>query len=99
MERAALLCAGDLILPEHLPAKVRATSEHPGSPTATTAAPAGAPDDERLGEIERTAIIQTLRKHDFNRTETARALGISRRALLYKLQRFRELGLEVDPVQ
>ena len=42
------------------------------------------------------AIVQALRKHDFNRTETARALGISRRALIYKLQRFRELGYEVD---
>jgi len=38
-----------------------------------------------------------LRKHGFNRTETAKALGISRRALLYKLQRFRELGDAVDP--
>jgi DNA-binding NtrC family response regulator len=38
-----------------------------------------------------------LRKHDFNRTETARSLGISRRSLIYKLQRMRELGYEVDP--
>ena len=30
--------------------------------------------------------------------KTARALGISRRALIYKLQRLRELGHEVDPV-
>jgi DNA-binding NtrC family response regulator len=37
-----------------------------------------------------------LRKHDFNRTETARALGISRRALTYKLQHFREAGIAVD---
>ena len=29
--------------------------------------------------------------------EIAKALGISRRALIYKLQRFRELGYEVDP--
>ena len=28
--------------------------------------------------------------------KTAKALGISRRALLYKLQRFRELGYQVD---
>jgi acetoin utilization deacetylase AcuC-like enzyme len=31
--------------------------------------------------IERQAIFQALREHHFNRTETARALGISRRAL------------------
>ncbi|MGD1090126.1 MAG: helix-turn-helix domain-containing protein [Verrucomicrobiota bacterium] len=37
-----------------------------------------------------------MRQHDFNRTETARTLGISRRALLYKLQKWRELGYSVE---
>ena len=89
VERAALLAHGELIFPEHLPAKVRAP--------ATLPPPAGPADAERLGEIERQAIVQALRKHNFNRTETAKALGISRRALIYKLQRFRELGYVVDP--
>jgi len=89
MERAALLSHGELIWPEHLPARVRGDSETP-------AAPMPAAEAERLGEIERQAIFQALRKHDFNRTETAKALGISRRALIYKLQRFRELGYDVD---
>jgi DNA-binding NtrC family response regulator len=89
MERASLLCRGELILPEHLPARVRASAETPQAPEVL--------DAERLGEIERQAIVQALRKHDFNRTETAKALGISRRTLLYKLQRFRELGYVVDP--
>jgi DNA-binding NtrC family response regulator len=89
MERAVLLSQGELVLPEHLPAKVRAISE---------TAPAGEPQDaQRLGEIERQAIVQALQKHDFNRTETAKALGISRRALIYKLQRFRAEGYSVDP--
>jgi DNA-binding NtrC family response regulator len=89
MERAALLSLGELILPEHLPAKVRAAAE---------SAPVAEPQDaQRLGEIERQAIVQALRKHDFNRTETAKALGISRRALIYKLQRFRAEGYPVDP--
>jgi DNA-binding NtrC family response regulator len=89
MERATLLSLGEVILPEHLPAKVRGTPE--------STAQLETADPERLGEIERQAIIQALRKHDFNRTETAKALGISRRALLYKLQKFREMGYEVDP--
>ena len=89
MERAALLSHGELILPEHLPARIKSALEGP--------APAGPSEAERLGEIERQAIVNALRKHDFNRTETAKALGISRRALLYKLQRFRELGFQVDP--
>jgi DNA-binding NtrC family response regulator len=61
-------------------------------------AAAESPDPQRLGEIERQAIFAALRKHNFNRTETAKALGISRRALIYKLQHFREQGYEVDPV-
>jgi DNA-binding NtrC family response regulator len=89
MERAALLSLGELILPEHLPTRVRG-AQPPAAANETG-------DSERLGEIERQAIFQALRKHDFNRTETAKALGISRRALIYKLQRFRELGHSVDP--
>jgi DNA-binding NtrC family response regulator len=89
MERAALLSRGELILPEHLPARVRGSAQ--SAPAVELA------DAERLEEMERQAIVQALRKHDFNRTETARVLGISRRALTYKLQRLRELGCEVDP--
>ena len=89
MERAALLSLGELILPEHLPSRVRNAAVPPQAPAMA--------DAERLGEVERQAIVQALRKHNFNRTETAKALGISRRALIYKLQRFRELGFEVDP--
>jgi len=89
MERAALLSMGEMILPEHLPGRVRGGA-------GTGPVPVEPAEAERLGAIERQAIFQALRKHDFNRTETAKALGISRRALLYKLQRFRELGYEVD---
>ena len=91
MERAVLLSGGELILPEHLPARVWAASAQ-GAPTGREPK-----DARRLEEIERTAVLEELRKHDFNRTETAKALGISRRALLYKLQRLREQGFQVDP--
>jgi len=88
MERAVLLSRSELILPEHLPTRVRAAADKPA---------ASEPGDlERLEEIERQAIMQALRLHKANRTETAKALGISRRALIYKLQRFRELGYNVD---
>ena len=84
MERAALLAQGELILPEHLPAKLREAVQ--AAPAPAAAAP--------LDEMERHAILAALRQHGFNRTETAKALGISRRALLYKLQRLRQLGFE-----
>ena len=90
MERAALLSRGELILPEQLPARIRAEDR-------PSAAPGPAPAGPQLEEVERQTIIQALRQHGFSRTETAKALGISRRALIYKLQRFREQGWEVDP--
>jgi DNA-binding NtrC family response regulator len=88
MERAALLCRGDLIVPEHLPARIR-----PGAPASLSLESV---DAKKLEEVEANAVMQTLRKNDFNRTATAKALGISRRALIYKLQRLRELGHIVD---
>src|SRR5580692_1896642 len=88
MERAVLLSRSELILPEHLPARVQAAAGQ--KPIRETA------DLERLEGIERNAILQALKQHDFNRTETAKSLGISRRALLYKLQRFREQGYQVE---
>ena len=88
MERAALLCRGDLIVPEHLPAKIR--------PGARALSATESADAIKLDEVETQAVLQTLRKNDFNRTATAKALGISRRALIYKLQRLRELGQIVD---
>jgi len=88
MERAALLSRGDLIVAEHLPARIR-----PGSRSVARVEPM---DAGKLEEIQAQAVLLALRKNDFNRTATAKALGISRRALIYKLQRLRELGHSVD---
>lgn len=89
MERAALLSRGELILADHLPNRIRASA--PSAPSLQLG------ETPRLDEIERVAIVQALQKHNFNRTETAKALGISRRALVYKLQELRELGYAIDP--
>jgi DNA-binding NtrC family response regulator len=88
MERAALLSRGELILPEHLPSRLRDAEVQP--------VPVEAQDAERLEAVENQAIYQALCNHDFNRTESAKALGISRRALIYKIQRLRELGYPVE---
>jgi DNA-binding NtrC family response regulator len=88
LERAALLSRGELILPEHLPGRVEQSLQPPLAAEPT--------DPECLEELERQAILQALRNHQFNRSETARALGISRRALLYKLHKLRAQGYAVD---
>ena len=91
MERAFLMARGELILPEHLPRRIQAIGLHlqDESEKANTGS--------RMEEVERAVILQALHTHNFNRSETARALGLSRRTLLYKIQRFREQGYPVEP--
>ena len=89
MERASLLSRSGMVLPDHLPARIHGAIERP----TVNVEPAEA---RRLEEIEHEAMVAALKAHSFNRTEAAKALGISRRTLVYKLQRLRDLGFEVD---
>ena len=84
MERATLMAHGGLILPKHLPAKIQAagTEDESGEASQT----------RKMADVERETILQALRDNRNNRSVTARELGISRRALTYKLQRYREDG-------
>ena len=92
LERACLMARGELMLPEHLPRRVQAEAPD------TAIGPDGQGGaGSRMEEVERALILQSLRIHNFNRSQTARALGLSRRALLYKIQRFREQGYAVEP--
>src|SRR5207253_3470123 len=61
MQRAALLSRGEMVLLEHLPARVRSAAEQ--------ASPLVHSEAHRLDEVERQAITHMLRKHSFNRTE------------------------------
>lgn len=83
MQRACLLCRGDVIMPEHLPPKIASPAAKP--PNAAT-------DHNRLSQMERAAILATLDETNGNRTQAAQKLGISRRALLYKLRAMEDLA-------
>jgi len=74
IHRACLLCQGDVILPDHLPANLPAVSV------------SAQPDTGRLSQVEQATIQATLEECDGNRTHAAKKLGISRRALIYKLR-------------
>ena len=92
IERATLMAPrGGVILPEHFPRRVQLAG-----PNADQETGAGMPG-KRMEEVERAVIIQALREHGGNRTETARALGISRRALTYKIRHYTEQGYLVEP--
>ena len=50
--------------------------------------PAGAPEPESLGAVERRHIKSVLEQTGGNRSRTARLLGISRSTLLSKIRRY-----------
>ena len=90
IERAVLLARGDVILAEHLPRRVQ---QEPAAPETTAD---GAAAGTVMDEMERATILRVLKEHDYNRSETAKALGISRRTLTYRLKEYREQGYPVD---
>ena len=81
IERAIILAGGAELTVRDLPERVAVMAPSlPSSPAA--------PMKERLDELERRALIDALGEVEGNRTHAARRLGISRRALLYKLKKY-----------
>ena len=85
LERALALSAGTAIGPEHIQLK--------GSPAATGGkeSAAGAQLGDKLEDVEREAIVKALEQTRYNKTAAARLLGITFRALRYRIQK---LGIE-----
>jgi len=79
IQRAVLVCEGQVLLPEHLPPRFR-----PGEPVSPKISfEIGTP----LDQVEREMIIRTLATAKNNRKRAAELLGISRRALYNKLKK------------
>jgi two-component system response regulator PilR (NtrC family) len=92
LERALTLSDGREIRPEDLalPDPETSTSEHAAAP-ALPAPPEGVQLEDYLEDIERQAILKALEQTDNNKTAAARVLGITFRAMRYRLKK---LGLE-----
>jgi two-component system response regulator AtoC len=86
VERALVLCPGAVVTPEHLPDSVRL-----GAPPPATQA---GPVRDRVADVERAAIVAALEEHGWNQTHAAQRLGLSRRALIYKMEKY---GLKPAP--
>jgi two-component system response regulator PilR (NtrC family) len=93
LERAMTLSTGGVITPDQI--RVRSSTRPPGDqPVATLA---GAPVTEstalenQLESIERDAIVKALEKTRYNKTAAAKLLGMSFRALRYRIKK---LGIE-----
>ena len=88
VERAVILCTGDLITGPELPASVTGAAEQAAPvPETAEASLAGL----SLEALERRAIEDTLRQTEDNKSEAARRLGITRATLHNKLRKY---GLE-----
>jgi len=94
VERAVILCDGDEIRPQHLPAEIVACQPSP------TPAPAEAKGDnvppnghglnlkEAVARLEEDLIRRALALADGNQTKAANTLGISRDELRYRLRKY-----------
>jgi two-component system response regulator PilR (NtrC family) len=83
LERALALCTGDRIGREELqlaPPTARADAQAPANL-------AGLPLQDHLDSVEKAAILDALEKTRFNRTAAAKLLGITFRALRYRMER------------
>jgi two-component system response regulator PilR (NtrC family) len=87
LERALALNAGDEIGVDDL--QLRATPMAPLAPP--TAGTGGEGLDDQLEHIERDAIVRALEQTRYNKTAAAQLLGMSFRALRYKVKK---LGIE-----
>jgi two-component system response regulator PilR (NtrC family) len=93
LERAVTLSTGGMIAPEHI--RLR-TAARPPAAQPQGGAPAAAVDGNaalgsQLETIERDAIIKALEKTRYNKTAAAKLLGMSFRALRYRIKK---LGIE-----
>jgi two-component system, NtrC family, response regulator PilR len=91
LERAVTLCTGGLITADNI--KVRATVRPPieVQVAAATPTPGGGALGDQLEDIERDAIVKALEKTRYNKTAAAKLLGMSFRALRYRIKK---LGIE-----
>lgn len=85
IERALALCSGNVITPADLQLGIADTDKAMPDPAAVIGSRYPLPD--YLDSIERAAILEALQQTGFNRTAAARLLGITFRALRYRMVR------------
>jgi two-component system response regulator FlrC len=90
LERAAIVCDGDIVTAADLPQTVPSAS--PTSPclnqaTAPIAAPGQPSSAGDLHAMERAIVEQALQQARFNKSKAAKAIGLTRRQLYVRMRR------------
>lgn len=82
LEHAFVMCDENLIGPQDLPLALQNIPSCPGQDAAPL------PDKLTLDAAERQMLIEAMEATDYNHTRAARRLGITRRALGYRLEKY-----------
>jgi two-component system response regulator PilR (NtrC family) len=91
LERALTLSTGGVITADHIRLRSHARPATPEAPAPAGAAGGNTALGSQLESIERDAIIKALEKTRYNKTAAAKLLGMSFRALRYRIKK---LGIE-----
>ncbi len=83
IERAILLCEGDMITPDDLPSELQQESR--GTSAGAFKLP---PEGISFEEVEKNLILQAMDQTDYNITKSAKLLGLTFRTLQYRLEKF-----------
>ncbi|HVS82914.1 MAG TPA: sigma-54 dependent transcriptional regulator [Pyrinomonadaceae bacterium] len=83
IERAILLCEGDMITPDDLPSELQQESR--GTAAGAFKLP---PEGISFEEVEKNLILQAMDQTDYNITKSAKLLGLTFRTLQYRLEKF-----------
>jgi len=84
IERAVILLTGEHITEKQLPLNI--TEKYPDLETQSTVATPVMDGTHSLGDIEKEAILTTLKASNGNKAEAARRLGVTRKTLHNKLK-------------
>jgi two-component system NtrC family response regulator len=83
IEHAVVLGRLDVIRPEELPPQIRQAKSR------VSAISLKLPDEGiSLEDVEKEILVQALEKHQWNQTRAARYLNISRKTLIYRMEKF-----------
>lgn len=83
IEHAVVLGRSDVVRAEDLPSQIRHAKSRVTS--ISLKLPDGGID---LEEVEKEILVQALEKHEWNQTRAARYLNISRKTLIYRMEKF-----------
>jgi DNA-binding NtrC family response regulator len=93
IERACILADGEFITERELTGGAVRTAGSPAAAATESPASSAGPEDRSLSSLERERIRQVLESTGGNKLTAARILGLSRRALYRRLERY---GLDGD---